>query len=44
MFVSGYTDDMISDRVGKEGFRFLPKPFNTATLLRDVAQALNEPN
>jgi PAS domain S-box-containing protein len=43
MFVSGYTDDMISDRVGKQGFRFLPKPFNTATLLRDVARALNDP-
>lgn len=44
MFVSGYTDDMISDQVGKKGFRFLPKPFNTATLLRDVAQALNDPS
>lgn len=42
LFVSGYTDDIISARdIDHEGLNFLPKPFSATDLRKRVAMALS---
>ena len=43
VFMSGYTDNVISDKGGlKEGFHFIGKPFSRKELSRTVREALDE--
>ena len=41
LYMSGYTDDVINNRVLPENTLLLPKPFTRATLLRKVREALD---
>jgi len=44
LFTSGYTDDVIARHgILERGFHFLQKPFDTASLLREVRDALESP-
>ena len=41
LYMSGYTDDVINNRVLPENTLLLPKPFTRAILLRKVREALD---
>ena len=41
LYMSGYTADVINNRVLPENTLLLPKPFTRATLLRKVREALD---
>ena len=41
LYMSGYTDDVINNRVLPENTLLLPKPFTRALLLRKVREALD---